>query len=131
MPYTQDANEWLNQVDPWGDGEALDLLHAAQTGRTIGIYDCASTSDGTRWFVMAPHAENVLLLPTADAWRAFIAEVVERYDLGRPVLAAARFAWEPVRDLAAGASHDANGRAANESRPMPLMDLVIPKHAKR
>ena len=123
MLFTQDANEWLKQVDPWGDREALDLLHAAQSGHCVGIFDCASTADGARWFVMAPHAENVLLLPTADAWCAFIAEVVDRFELGRPLPAAARFAWAQAREMSGQAGHDAAARAANESRPMGLVGL--------
>lgn len=122
MLFTQDANEWLNQVDPWCLREALDLLEATQNGGAVGVFDCASNIDGNRWFVMAPHAENVLLLPSVDAWRAFMSEVIDRYGLRRPADHGEPSAWV----LAAPAADEDDGvacrRAANESRLMQLLD---------
>lgn len=125
MAFTQDANMWLDQVDPWCTREALDLLEATQRGCTAGVFDCASNADGSRWFVMAPHAEHVLLLPSADAWRAFMAEVVDRYGLRRPLDAAAPSSWEPPCELPDWAAAELPMRAANESRLMQLLDQGV------
>lgn len=121
MLFTQDANEWLNQIDPWCLREALDLLEAAQTGGAVGVFDCASNIDGTRWFVMAPHADNVLLLPSVDAWRAFMVEVIDRYGLRRPHSEAPPSAWLLATPMGE-TDGVADRRAANESRLMQLLD---------
>jgi hypothetical protein len=121
MLFTENADEWLDQVDPWSEREALDLLQATESGCSIGLFDCASVADGARWFVMAPHAERVLLLSSAAAWRAFIAEVADRFNLRSTVPTAARLSWSAVRDPA-WIEHDADVRAVNDSRLTPLLD---------
>lgn len=125
MSFTQDANTWLDQVDPWCMREALDLLEATQRGCTAGVFDCASNAEGSRWFVMAPHAEHVLLLPSIDAWRAFMAEVVDRYQLRRPLHATVTAAWEPPTELPDWVAAEMPMRSANESRLMQLLDQAV------
>lgn len=124
MPFTQDANSWLDDVDPWCMREALDLLEATQGSCTAGVFECATNAEGSRWFIMAPHAENVLLLPSADAWRAFMAEVIDRYGLRLPMRLAPTPGWEPPTELPDWAAAEMPMRSANESRLMQLLDAA-------
>jgi hypothetical protein len=128
MLFTQDANEWLNQVDPWYEGEALDLLDAAQNGRSVGVFDCAMTTEGARWFVMAAHAERVLVLTSPDAWQAFIVELIDRFELRHVGAAHATGSRQPARELVGWTERDAAERAANESRRMQLLEQASMRH---
>jgi hypothetical protein len=99
MLVMRDATLWLDHVDPWSEREALDLLRALQVCGPAGIFECAATADGAHSFVLAAHAEAALLLSCAADRQTFVDAVCERFGF-TPVLQA----------------------AANESRPMPLLD---------
>ena len=94
-----DTALWLDHVDPWSEREALDLLRALHTCAPAGIYECAASAGGDHCFVLAAHAEAALRLSSLQDRMAFVDAVCERFGF-TPALQA----------------------AANESRPMPLMD---------
>lgn len=92
--FTHDTAEWLDEVDPWSDQEALDLLDAVRNCRTQGLFHCSSSADGSVHFVMTAHATGVLVLATRDAWQAFALEIARRCGL------AAVSPSDPARKLA-------------------------------
>lgn len=120
MLFTEDTQSWLDDVDPWTDREAMDLLQAVRGTGSAGIFDCAANADATQWFVIAPHAEQVLLLPSLQAWKDFIADLAKRYGLSEREASEVCPSWH-----AAAVDTEVRPRAANDSRLMPLLDLAV------
>lgn len=120
MLFTEDAQSWLDDVDPWTEREATDLLRAVRGTGSAGIFDCAANADATQWFVIAPHAERVLLLSSMQAWQDFIAKVASQYGLNDLETSELCPSWH-----AASVGGATAPRAANDSRLMPLLDLAV------
>ena len=122
MLFIHDTAQWLDDVDPWTDREALDLFEAARACRSQGLFHCVSAAGGGACFVMTALAAAVLVLDTREAWQAFVLEVGRRYGLATPMLV------EPV-DTAQGLPKRA---AANDRNlpPVPAHLIELPRFGK-
>lgn len=119
MLFIHDTTQWLDDVDPWTDQEALDLFESARSCRSQGLFHCASSAGGGACFVMTAHAAAVLVLDTREAWQAFVLEVGRRYGLATPALV------EPV-DNAQGLPRRASANHRN-SPPVPAPLIELPR----
>ncbi len=73
MMFTNNTDEWLQEVDLWNRRETEDLLAMLEQRQSVGMFEFASSDDRGCGFVMAPHTNSVLVL-ASDAARLALAE---------------------------------------------------------
>jgi len=67
MVFTHDIEEWLQEVDLWTRRESEDLVAALRQGRSVGMFEFATSADCQQCFIMTAHANCVLVLPSSQA----------------------------------------------------------------
>ena len=77
MMFTNNTDEWLQEVDLWNRRETEDLLATLEQRQSVGMFEFASSDDRGRGFVMAPHTNSVLVL-ASDMARLALAERLRR-----------------------------------------------------
>jgi hypothetical protein len=77
MMFTNNTDEWLQEVDLWNRRETEDLLATLEQRQSVGMFEFASSDDRGRGYVMAPHTNRVLVL-ASDAARLALAERLRR-----------------------------------------------------
>lgn len=102
MLFIHDTAQWLDDVDPWSDQEALDLFEAVRTCRTQGLFHCAWSADGETCYVMTAHATGVLMLASREAWHGLVLELGRRCGLATPMLVEAAPAAHSLPSRIAG-----------------------------
>ena len=119
MLFIHDTAQWLDEVDPWSDQEALDLFEAVRNCRSQGLFHCSLSADGGTFYVLTAHASAVLVLATPEAWQAFIREIGWRHGLSSPTLIQAAQTTQGLSSSSTEVSHGV--------RSMPFTMVEAPR----